>query len=320
MNFFKKIVSIFLICTAFLLPNNLATGENHESKIKTSDKIISLEGTKNTRDLGGYKIPNCDKITKHGVFFRSDNTHNLTENDIKKLKEQYNLKVVIDLRSEDEIDREIDKLKDIDWVTYYHIPIMFNEKISQNLLQMKITLAEANVVMFNEKETVKKLFDAIAEVDDGGILFHCANGKDRTGFLTMLLLGLMNVSKEDIIENYSSSWELIKDTEKIKNKIEKHGEPMRKIYLSLPEYIEPSIDYVHKNYGNFENYLTSCNISKKTLDKIKSRFAEVPFMKVIITGGAGFIGSYIVSELSKSNYEIFMIDNFSTGKMEDNES
>ena len=38
--------------------------------------------------------------------------------------------------------------------------------------------------------------------------------------------------------------------------------------------------------------------------------------KILVTGGAGFIGSHIVDELIKNNYEVVIIDNLSTGKKE----
>lgn len=39
-------------------------------------------------------------------------------------------------------------------------------------------------------------------------------------------------------------------------------------------------------------------------------------MRVMVTGGAGFIGSHIVENLLRDNHEVFIVDNFSAGKKE----
>ena len=39
-------------------------------------------------------------------------------------------------------------------------------------------------------------------------------------------------------------------------------------------------------------------------------------MKILVTGGAGFIGSHLVEELLSNEKEIMIFDNFLTGKKE----
>ena len=38
--------------------------------------------------------------------------------------------------------------------------------------------------------------------------------------------------------------------------------------------------------------------------------------KVVVTGGAGFIGSNLVDKLIEQNIEVIIIDNLSTGRIE----
>jgi nucleoside-diphosphate-sugar epimerase len=38
--------------------------------------------------------------------------------------------------------------------------------------------------------------------------------------------------------------------------------------------------------------------------------------KILVTGGAGFIGSHLVDELINRKYEVIVLDNFYNGKIE----
>ena len=39
-------------------------------------------------------------------------------------------------------------------------------------------------------------------------------------------------------------------------------------------------------------------------------------MKVLVTGGAGFIGTNLIKRLLKDGHEVISVDNYSTGKKE----
>jgi hypothetical protein len=48
---------------------------------------------------------------------------------------------------------------------------------------------------------------AVARAQPGGVVFHCAGGRDRAGQVTMLLLKLVGVPAEVIAADYASSFE-----------------------------------------------------------------------------------------------------------------
>ena len=259
-------LSFLSICGCNANNNSSSTQEIRRNEMST---IIDLEGTKNTRDLGGYRI-DSNKVTRGNLFFRSDNTNNLTNYDVMKLIDKHNLKHVIDLRYESEITSSPDKLSNVEGVTYHNIPLYIPKEQMKSLIKGDIDLGDAYIKSLEQKDVVKNIFGTIASIDDGALLFHCTNGKDRTGIVSALLLGLCGVSNEDIISNYSLTYELIKDSDAVKNGIEKYGTDV--IFKSYPEYMNKLLVHINDNYSDIENYLIECGISKENIDKIRDRF------------------------------------------------
>ena len=269
---FKKFCGVSAICLFTMSVGGCQAMHNNTSvqEIKKDEMVtVGLYGTKNTRDLGGYKTAD-GKTTKNKMFFRSDNTDKLTDEDIRKLKEEYDLKNVIDLRYDSEIAAAPDRLSNVEEITYYNIPLYIPKEQMRDLIKGNIDLGDAYIESLNQREMVKNIFDTIANIDDGSLLFHCTNGKDRTGTVAALLLGLCGVSNEDIVDNYSVTYELIKDNESVKKGIEKFGTDV--IFKSLPEYMNKLMNHISEKYGNVENYLIECGISKDNINKIKDKF------------------------------------------------
>jgi UDP-glucose 4-epimerase len=63
----------------------------------------------------------------------------------------------------------------------------------------------------------------------------------------------------------------------------------------------------------FDLITHNCNLSSETL--IHQNF-KITFMKVLVTGGAGFIGSHLVDRLIERGSELVVLDNLGTGRKE----
>lgn len=243
-----------------------------EKRVLKSERthIIALDGTSNARDLGGY-LTLDGKKTKSGVFIRSDDTDELTDTDIEKLL-SLGVKVVIDLRHEKAAQAWPDKLANVNGIEYHHIAISEAHRASNGSYKGYLEYT-------GEGNVVKQLIDIIVNVDDGAVLFHCIGGKDRTGFLSMLLLLLANVDKQTIINNYIVSYDFIKERKKVRELIERDVEKLgveclEPLHFSSEKKIISLMNYVIDNYGSVENYLAACGVSAQNIGKIKSRFVE----------------------------------------------
>ena len=239
-------------------------------KVKSVDYVrLPLEGTLNTRDLGGYPTKD-NKVTKFHVFIRSDRLTDITDKDSKFLK-NYGITDIIDLRGNTAIqftfvsDDNINKK----YFKFHYIPL-------STLEYEQYANAEKNKENFNHgvgytyvlenKSRIKEVFDILAE-SDGGVLFHCTAGKDRTGIISALILGLCDAYIKDIIANYEVSNTYLEDTDIV----EKYSENLKK---SSPEFIITFIENLLKKYDSFEDYILSCNVSKENIEKIKKKFCK----------------------------------------------
>lgn len=236
--------------------------------------LIKLEGAYNVRELGGYETID-GRRTKKGVFIRSDGTGNLTLNDIKILK-SIGLKLVIDLRSKDELNTYPSKLKSIDSVKYINVIMfdgihsaMFKGALPTSMGKMYVSLLN------NCKDKYAYIFKEFAKTD-GLTLFNCTAGKDRTGVLAMLILNLVNVSDEIIIDDYAMSEHNMRvATNKQKQTLRLRGIKIPNyIFQSNPKNMKYTLNYLKSHYKNSQNYLLQCGLLPKEIEIIKTRFLE----------------------------------------------
>lgn len=233
-----------------------------------------LEGTSNTRDIGGY-VGNNGRAVKWRKVLRSDGLDKLTDKDQDILKEKYNLKKVIDLRTK----YEISKNPNIDYsakhIEYVNIPLA--DEINPNTVDAKgISKLDDRFlvnlyidILDNKQNNVKKVIEEIADIGENEcVLFHCTAGKDRTGIVTMLLLGICGVDKQDIITNYMQTEINLKYNEAFIENMDKLNINLPEKFVNAlkksdPEFMEFTHDYFISKYGNFYDYFILLGFTKE---------------------------------------------------------
>jgi protein-tyrosine phosphatase len=229
---------------------------------------LPLKNACNVKDLGGYACRGG--VTRWGAFLRGDDLHWLDKQDMGFLKE-YGLKMVIDLRGKGECKNRPDAFEADKEVSYINRPFVTPAIVDADskldfysepfLMHYYIELLKS------AKNAVKDIFEDFARLSEGAALFHCTHGKDRTGLIAMLLLGLAEVDRADIIANYEVTYTYVK------HKTELLNFPLH-ILLSKRENIENAMDYLIKNYGGIQGYLKSIGLSDETLETVLGKLVE----------------------------------------------
>ena len=226
---------------------------------------LPMEGAYNVRDLGGYATKN-GSVTRYHQFLRSDNLTEISEAD-QSFLEHYGLGAIIDLRGREETLIYPNPFRCSEKVRYINLPFITDGVLDLRAVKEKGFRPEVFYVNLLEyKEMVCKIFRFILENADKCILFHCQAGKDRTGILAMLLLGVCGVSKEDIVANYEVTHTYLKDHMEIRL-----DEGLEELEFSRPEWIETSYDHIITEYGSFRLYLMACGLSGKEIRKIRKK-------------------------------------------------
>jgi len=243
---------------------------------------LPLEGITNCRELGGYATKD-KKATQWHTLLRSNTFADATEADLEFLLE-YGINKVIDLRTKSEVEKSPNPASKHPGFTYENIDLIGKGPdgvLSFNYEDVDIdeySLGESYVNMVTTNKRLKQVFDIMLEgLNDGGALFHCTAGKDRTGVVSMLLLGLAGVSKEDIIANYQVSHTYIKEQF---SDVSDYGldeaaiEKMRHLGTSNPGNIALAYDVIIDEFGSFEGYFEQLGYTSEEIEQLKMLIVE----------------------------------------------
>jgi protein-tyrosine phosphatase len=186
-----------------------------------ADRAVRWEGCYNARDLGGLPTV-AGTSTRYRRLIRSADTRFITAAGWEAARDA-GLRAVIDLRNPDEVEpgsvptatlgagtfavpaaqttaaRPTDirtvlvPLDDIEDLDLWHY--LSGEELDGTPLYYRSFLDA-------KPGRVAAALTAIARAPDGGVLFHCGSGRDRTGLISLLLLALAGVTPEAIVADY----------------------------------------------------------------------------------------------------------------------
>lgn len=237
---------------------------------------LPLEGMTNARELGGWYTP--AGMTRYGVFIRSEVPSRLTQRDMEFLRD-YGVTMVVDLRGGEELGVMPDRLRDVAWAEYVHVPMYDADAargagLGKKSAEPGFTWGAQYVRMCEDfKDWTRRVMEALGRCQ-GAALYHCTTGKDRTGIITALLLGLCGVPEEDIVADYSVSQVYLSW---IYNMMLENMPPDREhslrdpFFSTAPENMRFLLDHWKLEYGGAAGYLRACGVEEELLERLRGR-------------------------------------------------
>jgi protein-tyrosine phosphatase len=243
--------------------------------LEAPTRQLHLEVAHNVRHLGGYS-------TKIGLLTRSDivrsaSLHALTRDGIQDLAEA-GIRAVVDLRST--LERESFPTPDLApfGIRFVHTPVFEQDAspVGQAAEEFPGFPTVYRDLLERGRGAYRSLFQLLAD-EPGGVLFHCAAGKDRTGLAAMLVLDLAGVPGELIVTDYARSAALLTPLlGEWLPRMRKRGMGDDQAYAlmaSNEEDMEDTLAYLYGRWGGADGYLEDIGLSFDLIGAVRARLA-----------------------------------------------
>lgn len=268
---------------------------------------LPFEGLINCRDLGGF-IGESGRKTVYGKVFRSNSLDEITSHDKEVLENDLHIRYVVDLRRPKENALYPDQF--LENVTYLCLPFQEDDSSRPSFPHKKYEFknkgleGNANFLFQRDKDgssmkvmrkyyqdslsdkeaqrSIFAFFRLLLDLKDGAVLFHCHDGKDRTGILSMLYLGILGVSDKDIVEDYLATNDYVREKrEKRKKYFDEvihlpKDDPMYNSLLILAgvdrSWIEMAMSELYR-FGGYERYLIEqVGLTKEMILALRNKY------------------------------------------------
>lgn len=242
------------------------------------------------------------EIRPHRLL-RTAHLHDATDNDVERLKKEYNLCRIFDFRSMNEFsvvpDREIEGVqhhllptidmraeqdtgKPIPEEAFFELDrhivnYSFYPEVQQMAANMYPSLIRSE---FSQLQYAAFLRLIVEAPEDGGLLWHCAQGKDRTGWGAAFVMFALGVEREAVIADFDLSNEAYRPiVERLNNDIIQRGGGEAEMAViqafmgvSTANFIK-TLELIDREYGGMKAYLNDilC-LTHEDIQLLRKRF------------------------------------------------
>ncbi|MCW2721784.1 tyrosine-protein phosphatase [Pseudonocardia sp.] len=239
-----------------------------------TERWLRLEGVDNVRDVGGLPLRGGG-TTRAGVLLRSASLQYLTPADVMRLVDEVGLRLVLDLRTPEEIERYgSTALTDAGVET---VPLTL---IGESRNYLPETGDDTDPLLRNylgyladHPANVVAAVRRLAAADAGPALVHCAAGKDRTGTVVALVLDAVGVERDAVVADYALSSEQIETM--FRRWTTASGDPMPEDltpHHPRAEVMETVLARLDEQHGGAAGWLAANGLTDEELERLRERF------------------------------------------------
>ena len=252
-----------------------------------AQQFLPVKGIVNARDLGGYDLQKGETL-RNSVLIRAAHLAEATDADLSYLS-GIPVAKVIDFRKEEEKRGKEDRM--IPGAEYIVLPIdasgnaagQASEKEKKKLSKGKKFDIRKLIVFaaFNDKAKVvaremyptllfdpdcqmqfAEFFRQVLSTENGAVLYHCTQGKDRTGIASALLLAALGADRKTIVADFDATNKVYEDdVRKYSRRVRFWGGKEEEIAVVKAfmgcntENFVKALERVDAEYGSLEAYL-----------------------------------------------------------------
>lgn len=224
--------------------------------------FINFDGIKNARSLGGIAVCGGRRV-REDCLLRSAHLADASARDISRI-ESLGLKYIVDFRDELEMQRSPDlSVPGAEHRAMQALPT-FKDRGKRETAQIPdfdATFAEVYTNLAQSEEArlaYKGFFRTLLEAKGEPVLWHCTQGKDRTGVAAILLLTCLGADWADIEADYFLSNKGLECMlhEPMPEHMRRWPEEVRqKLILVRRELLELYLEKLTQRWGSIEGYL-----------------------------------------------------------------